>query len=157
MMLPQVLESALATEGAAGTGIEGSVPGGGGGMAEQEEAGEGATDAAELVSEWVDRAALASCQLYLNELKKLKGLSPQGAGQLAADIEYFSNVLSTLGLAVPSALAAWQAALVAPDAASLEGLKGLAAGEGGSDEAKTAVAIVSKLRAMELSSNGKSS
>ncbi len=142
MMLPQILESALASEGA----IE--ADGGGG-----EDAEEGSSEAAELVAEWVDRAALASCQLYLNELKKLKVLSPQGAGQLAADIEYFSNVLSTLGLAVPSALAAWQAALVAPDSAALEGLKGLAAGEGGSNEAKIAVDVVAKLRALQISSN----
>lgn len=152
MLLPQVLESALATEGNA------EIKRGGGLKAEQEENREDSKlKAAELVAEWVDRAALASCQLYLNVLKELKGLSPQGAGQLAADIEYFSNVLSTLGLTVPSALAAWQAALVAPDAATLDGLKGLAAGEGGNDEAKIAVDIVSKLRAMEFSGNGGSS
>lgn len=152
MMLPQVLESALSTEETAAVVREDER--GADVNAEHEEHEEDSTEAAELVAEWVDRAALASCQLYLNELKKLKGLSPQGAGQLAADIEYFSNVLSTLGLAVPSGLAAWQAALVAPDTVALEGLKGLAAGEGGTDEAKIAVDIVTKLRAMELSGNG---
>jgi conserved oligomeric Golgi complex subunit 7 len=157
MMLPQVLESALSTEGASGMGASGmgEIEGGSVGAEQEDDGGEGSSEAAELVAEWVDRAALASCQLYLNELKKLQSLSPQGAGQLAADIEYFSNVLSTLGLAVPSALAAWQAALVAPDAASLEGLKGLAARKGGNDEAKVAVEIVSRLRAIEVGSGGR--
>jgi hypothetical protein len=149
MMLPQVLESALATEERNESSTIGNSTG-----EHLGESGEDTSEAAELVAEWVDRAALASCQLYLNQLKKLKGLSPQGAGQLAADIEYFSNVLSTLGLAAPSALAAWQAALVAPDAAALEGLKALAAGEGGNNEAKTAVDVVAKLRAMDLQSGG---
>lgn len=149
MMLPQILESALATDGSAA------------GLSENETGGtlhaenrKDFTETAELVAKWVDRAALASCQLYLDVLKELKNVSPQGAGQLAADIEYFSNVLSTLGLAVPSALAAWHAALVAPDIATLDGLRGLVAGESGNDETKIAVDQVTKLRAMEFRGNG---
>lgn len=152
MMLPQLLESALANDGLsseAGTPGAGAGPGDLGEVPGEESEREGGI-ASQLVAFWVDRAALSSSQLYLDQLRRVKALSAQGAGQLAADIEYFSNVLSTLGLAVPPVMAAWQAALEAPDAAALEGLRGLAGGEGGNQEAAAAVATVAKLRGIEL-------
>jgi hypothetical protein len=65
---------------------------------------------------------------------------------LAADLEYFNNVLATLGLAVPPGLAAWQAAAAAP----ADGLAGVAraAEEGGDAAAVEAVAAVARLRGL---------
>ena len=159
MMLPQLLESALASDSGGGSNPGTPVVGGTtslhtSGVADGEQMGEeGEAEggvASQLVAAWVDRAALSSSQLYLDQLQRIKGLTAQGAGQLAADIEYFSNVLSTLGLAVSPVMAAWQAALEAPDAAALEGLRGLAAGEGGSSEVAAAVIAVARLRRIEL-------
>lgn len=141
MMLPQLLESALNADSGAQSGANAE--------GEGQDGESGAP--AQLVAEWVDRVALAGARLYQDQLMKVKALTPQGAGQLAADIEYFCNVLSTLGLSAPPALAAWQAALVAADAQELESVLGLAAGSGGSQGAAAAVETVARLRRMNIS------
>jgi hypothetical protein len=135
MLLPQLLESALAGEGEGGGGEEGG--------------GEGGGEGGRLAAEWIDRAAGAAAAAYLEQLPRIAGLSPQGAAQLAADLEYFTNVLSTLGVGVPPALAAWQAAAAAPDAAAARGVAEAAAAGGGAEEAR-AVAVVAKLRGLSL-------
>ena len=61
------------------------------------------------------QVALEVAGAYQAQLGRLQGLSPQGAAQLGADLEYFVNVLATLGAPVPPALAAWQAAAAAPE------------------------------------------
>lgn len=65
MLLPQLLESALllGEEGGAGGGEEGS-------------------SSHELVSDWIDRVALASGQLFQQKLQQLRVLTPQGAVQV---------------------------------------------------------------------------
>eukprot|EP00887_Chlorella_sp_A99_P007905 scaffold12.g7905.t1 len=125
MMLPQLLESALL-------------------LAEEGGAEEGA--AHELVASWIDRVALSSARLYLQRLSGLRGLTPQGTVQLAADLEYFCNVLTTLGVEVPPALAAWQAAAAVPAAAFPD--VAAAAAEGGAPEAQAAVELVARLRGL---------
>ena len=138
MMMPQLLESTLTPDDSAAAG------GGGGG---DTAASDGDADAAaQLVAAWVDRVALAAAGLYLGQLAQVRGLSAQGAVQLVADIEYFCNVLNTLGLGVPPALAAWQAALMAADADALRAVAELAGEEGGSVEARAAVETVGRLR-----------
>ena len=153
MMLPQLLESALASSSSSNGGtLDDRAESNNEGFQQPSTpnvGGANAAVAAQLVADWVDRGALAATLLYLDQLQHIQGLSVQGAGQLAADVEYFSNVLSTLGLAVPPAMAAWQAALMAPDAAALEGLKSLATSEGGSREAVEAVEVVARLRALK--------
>lgn len=83
---------------------------------------------------------------YQRQLGALPGLTPAGSAQLAADLEYFNNVLATLGVAVPLALAAWQAAASAP----ANGLAGVAraAEEGGDAAVVEAVAAVARLRGL---------
>lgn len=85
---------------------------------------------------------------YQSRLGALPALSPLGAAQLAADLEYFTNVLTTLGVAVPPSLAAWQAAAGAP----AEGYAAVAeaAGEGGDAGARAVVALVARLRGLQL-------
>ncbi|EIE19328.1 hypothetical protein COCSUDRAFT_67854 [Coccomyxa subellipsoidea C-169] len=85
MMLPQTLEGLL------------------GGDSEAEEE---AVDA-----EWLDRVAAGAAELYVRELAKIAALSESGAAQLAADLDYFCNVLAALGVAVPLQLVTWQVAV----------------------------------------------
>ncbi|GAB4818119.1 hypothetical protein N2152v2_005165 [Parachlorella kessleri] len=124
MMLPQLLESALLGED------------------EEDEAA-----AAQLVADWIDKVTLGAAAAYQEQLQRLAGLSPQGAAQLAADLEYFANVLTTLGVTVPPTLAAWQlAAGAAPD--SLHEVFAAASGDGGNRDAKAAVERVAQLRGL---------
>ncbi len=94
--------------------------------------------------------ATSAGQLYASQLQLLPTLTPMGAAQLAADVEYFNNVLMTLGLAAPPALIAWQAAAGAPQE-GLAQLKGAIA-EGGEEgeEAAAVVELVAKLRGVAL-------
>lgn len=52
--------------------------------------------------------------LYANTLLQIKQLSPSGAAQVAADAEYFCNVMSALAVAPPTALITVQLFAAAP-------------------------------------------
>ena len=52
--------------------------------------------------------ALGAAQEYLRQLEAIPRLSAAGGGQAAADAEYFCNVLSALGVPLPSQLGTWQ-------------------------------------------------
>lgn len=93
------------------------------------------------------QVALETAAAYQSQLVALPGLSPQGAAQLAADLEYFCNVLTTLGVAVPPSLAAWQAAAAAPP----EALPPLVEAAGDA-AARAAVLAVARLRGVQLGS-----
>ena len=54
--------------------------------------------------------AAGAADLYTDQLQQISSLSSQGSQQLAADLEYFCNVLSALGVAVPARLGTWQVA-----------------------------------------------
>ncbi len=54
--------------------------------------------------------AAGAADLYTDQLQQILHLSSQGSQQLAADLEYFCNVLSALGVAVPARLGTWQVA-----------------------------------------------
>jgi hypothetical protein len=126
MMLPQLLESALAAD--EGAGDEGG----------------------QLAAGWIDRAAAAAAAAYQQQLAQVGALSVQGAAQLAADLEYFTNVLGTLGVEVPAGLAAWQAAAAGPDAEALRVLAAAAAEGGDGGEAAGVVSLVARLRGFTL-------
>ena len=55
------------------------------------------------------QVAGGAAEVLLGQLGSIRLLKPQGVQQLAADLEYFCNVLSALGVAPPSTLATWQA------------------------------------------------
>lgn len=55
------------------------------------------------------QVAAGAAELYVRELAKITSLSESGAAQLAADLDYFCNVLAALGVAVPLQLVTWQA------------------------------------------------
>ena len=50
----------------------------------------------DLASIWMERVAEASATIFLERVKSIRRLSEPGAAQLAADLEYFSNVVTAL-------------------------------------------------------------
>lgn len=56
------------------------------------------------------QVAAGAADLYTDQLQQIAVLTHQGAQQLAADLEYFCNVMSALGVAVPARLGTWQVA-----------------------------------------------
>ena len=53
--------------------------------------------------------AAGAAELYTGQLQRIPALSAPGAQQLAADLEYFCNVLAALSVALPADLVTWQA------------------------------------------------
>lgn len=53
--------------------------------------------------------AAGAAELYVKELSRIGALSQAGAAQLAADLDYFCNVLAALGVSLPPQLVTWQA------------------------------------------------
>lgn len=121
MMLPQLLESSTST------------------INIQEDLQE------ELVNGWIDRLAGASCKVYSKELEKLSHLSSDASRQLSADIDYFCNIMNSLGSEVPVKISAWQAALATSDS---DGLRSLLDSIGDNSEATATVALVARLRSL---------
>lgn len=54
------------------------------------------------------QVAEGAAELYVQQLLCVPQLSRRGSQQLAADLEYFCNVLSALGVPVPASLATWR-------------------------------------------------
>lgn len=123
MMLPQLLESSI------------------GSMHVQEDVQE------DMVNDWIDRLTGASSELYSLELKNLSNLSHDASRQLSADIEYFCNILSSLGSEVPVQISAWQAALATSDQ---DGIKSLLDSIGDNSEAMQTVKFAASLRGLEV-------
>ena len=63
---------------------------------------------------WIARIAEASADLLLKEVQSIRSLTEQGAAQLAADLEYFSNIVAALALMPPDALVAWRVCVGTP-------------------------------------------
>lgn len=138
MMLPQLLESSL-------------IPEQGDAMLESHQVSEDLEkdlgELGEVVASWVDRATLAMVGLYLEAIQRIQGpITSMGAAQLAADIEYFANIVSTVGVDIPPKLAAWQAALGASELAALNDVRARAAEDGATDEILSTIDHVAKLR-----------
>ncbi|KAK9845796.1 hypothetical protein WJX81_002638 [Elliptochloris bilobata] len=87
MTLPQTLEALLTAGEAAGVDAAGGVD-----------------------AEWLDRVAGGAAEALLKQLGALGRLSGPGAVQLAADLDYFCNVLAALGVALSPPLLTWQVA-----------------------------------------------
>ncbi len=54
------------------------------------------------------QVAAGAAELYVRELARIGKLSSAGSAQLAADLDYFCNVLGALGVALPPQLVTWQ-------------------------------------------------
>lgn len=123
MMLPQLLETSV------------------GSMNLQEDVQE------DMVSAWIDKLTSASCKVYSQKLEKLTDLSPGSSLQLSADIEYFCNILNSLGCEIPVKISAWQAGLATTDE---DGMKSLLDSIGDNAEASNILTLISKLRGFQL-------
>lgn len=77
--------------------------------------------------------AAGAAEMYAAGLAQIGHLSPHGAAQLSADLEYFCNVLAVLSVAPPPALVTWQAAAGFP-AASFREAAAEGAQHGGLDQ-----------------------
>lgn len=53
------------------------------------------------------QVAAGAAALYVQQLQRIERFSPLGSQQLAADLEYFCNVLAALSVALPPELISW--------------------------------------------------
>ena len=58
------------------------------------------------------KVAVGAACLYVQQLERIERFSPPGNQQLAADMEYFCNVLAALSVALPTEFISWQVSLV---------------------------------------------
>jgi conserved oligomeric Golgi complex subunit 7 len=92
MLLPQMLENALLLMG---------------NINDENGDGDGEGSWGESVAEWLEVTVLAAAEMVESTLRSVTSrgrLSALGRVQLGADLEYFMNVLTTLGVDVPSSL-----------------------------------------------------
>lgn len=73
-------------------------------MVERESLGEVLTVASPF------QVAIGAADALVEQLSGITRLTKHGSTQLAADLEYFCNVLHALGVAVPATLGTWQLA-----------------------------------------------
>ena len=66
------------------------------------------------------QVAAGAAGLYVQQLQRIQLFSPLGNQQLAADLEYFCNVLAALSVALPPELVSWAQAKLSPDKQSEE-------------------------------------
>ncbi|GMH45907.1 hypothetical protein BSKO_13870 [Bryopsis sp. KO-2023] len=78
MVLPQQLEALVGGEGEEEKQLE-----------EEEE----------LAGIWLDKIVSGAAELYADEILQIPSLTAQGCAQLAADVQYFGNILSAMGFA----------------------------------------------------------
>jgi len=102
--------------------LEGLLLGGGGGGDDDDDGADGpgtpsasaADDSDDAAAAWLDRVVAGVAGAYAEALLRVPELSPGGAGQLAADVEYFANVMAALRVAPPPALLTLQAFAALP-------------------------------------------
>ncbi|KAI8464920.1 MAG: Golgi complex component 7-domain-containing protein [Monoraphidium minutum] len=75
-------------------------------------------DGDELAAEWLDKVVRGAGLTYADAILRIPALSAAGAAQLAADAEYFCNVMSALAVAPPPVLITVQVRAAPASAAS---------------------------------------
>lgn len=71
-------------------------------------------DAQFFATEWMFKVAEGATALYMEQLRGIQYLTDRGAQQLAADIEYLSNVLSALSMPIPPFLVTYHNCVATP-------------------------------------------
>ncbi|CAL9072645.1 unnamed protein product [Musa textilis] len=74
----------------------------------------GTEEAQFFATEWMFKVAEGATALFMEQLRGIQYISDRGAQQLSADIEYLSNVLSALSMAIPPFLATFHTCLATP-------------------------------------------
>ncbi|XP_068635431.1 conserved oligomeric Golgi complex subunit 7 [Aristolochia californica] len=105
------------------------------------------TDEAQFfATEWMFKVAEGATALYTEQLRGIQYITDRGAQQLAADIEYLSNVLSALSVPIPQVLATFLTCLSTPR----EQLRDLVKSDGGNQLDLPTANLVSKMRRIAL-------
>ncbi|KAG9452337.1 hypothetical protein H6P81_005241 [Aristolochia fimbriata] len=118
-------------------------------LAEGIASSESNTDEAQFfATEWMFKVAEGATALYTEQLRGIQYITDRGAQQLAADIEYLSNVLSALSVPIPQVLATFLTCLSTPR----EQLRDLVKSDGGNQLDLPTANLVCKIRRIALDS-----
>uniref|UniRef100_A0A0E0HVM5 AAA+ ATPase domain-containing protein n=1 Tax=Oryza nivara TaxID=4536 RepID=A0A0E0HVM5_ORYNI len=84
-------------------------------LAEGISGGEAGNEEAQFfATEWIFKVAEGATALFMEQLRGIHYITDRGAQQLAADIEYLSNVLSALSMPIPPFLATFHTCISTP-------------------------------------------
>ncbi|CAN6163128.1 unnamed protein product [Urochloa humidicola] len=99
-----------------------------------------------FATEWIFKVAEGATALFMEQLRGIHYITDRGAQQLAADIEYLSNVLSALSMPIPPFLSTFHACLSTPR----DQVRGLVKSDGGSQLDFPTAHLVCKIRRIAL-------
>ncbi|CAM0909323.1 unnamed protein product [Alopecurus aequalis] len=99
-----------------------------------------------FATEWIFKVAEGATAMFMEQLRGIQYITDRGAQQLAADIEYLSNVLSALSMPIPPFLSTFHACISAPR----DQVRDLIKSDGGSGLDLPTAHLVSKIRRIPL-------
>ncbi|CAN6173190.1 unnamed protein product [Urochloa humidicola] len=99
-----------------------------------------------FATEWIFKVAEGATALFMEQLRGIHYITDRGAQQLAADIEYLSNVLSALSMPIPPFLSTFHACVSTPR----DQVRGLVKSDGGSQLDLPTAHLVCKIRRIAL-------
>ncbi|KAL8160307.1 hypothetical protein V2J09_001844 [Rumex salicifolius] len=105
-----------------------------------------ADEAQFFATEWMFKVAEGATAIYTEQLRGIQYITDRGANQLAADIDYLSNVLSALSMPIPPVLSTFQTCLSTPR----DELKDLIKSDSGSQLDLPTANLVCKIRRVNL-------
>ncbi|CAL5041466.1 unnamed protein product [Urochloa decumbens] len=99
-----------------------------------------------FATEWIFKVAEGATALFMEQLRGIHYITDRGTLQLAADIEYLSNVLSALSMPIPPFLSTFHACVSTPR----DQVRGLVKSDGGSQLDLPTAHLVCKIRRISL-------
>ncbi|CAL5049214.1 unnamed protein product [Urochloa decumbens] len=99
-----------------------------------------------FATEWIFKVAEGATALFTEQLRGIHYITDRGSQQLAADIEYLSNVLSALSMPIPPFLSTFHACVSTPR----DQVRGLVKSDGGSQLDLPTAHLVCKIRRISL-------
>ena len=104
----------------------------------------------EILCSWplfsLSQVAEGATAMFIEQLRGIQYITDRGAQQLTTDIEYLSNVLSTLSMSIPPVLSTFHACISAPG----DQVRGLIKSDNGSGLDLPTAHLVSKIRRIPL-------
>nr|BAD45448.1 oligomeric golgi complex 7-like [Oryza sativa Japonica Group] len=117
-------------------------------LAEGISGGEAGNEEAQFfATEWIFKVAEGATALFMEQLRGIHYITDRGAQQLAADIEYLSNVLSALSMPIPPFLATFHTCISTPR----DQVRDLIKSDGGSQLDLPTAHLVCKIRRISSS------
>jgi conserved oligomeric Golgi complex subunit 7 len=92
------------------------------------------------------QVAEGATALFMEQLRGIQYITDRGAQQLAADIEYLSNVLSALSMLIPPFLSTFHACVSSPR----DQVRGMIKSDGGNQLDLPTAHLVCKIRRISL-------